>query len=610
MRRLFVLLTSVLALFVLASCFEIPMASEKDKINDEAKEDLADVLVSSADSVDAKTFQIGGIDPDLAELSESAESAGKNLDILRKAVQKCNLLKTGHLVFPRGVYEIGNEQTLKDMDSLMTGKIHPFSTFKDVNIAMNFSHAENLVVDGQGCTLVFSGLIQPFEIDDCKNVVIKNITIDWKRPLFSEGIVRMVKNETLEVEVFPEFPVHGGEPVVSFQSFSLATGHLSGVCKFEGISNLKLIAPQTVRLTADEAKFVKIGDIVIIRHIYSYRPGINLFNCDNVLIQDVTFYALPGMGVFGTRTRDITLKRYSVRPSGKRIMSINVDGSHFVSCRGTVELDGCYFQGMGDDAFNMHGRYYTIGEVIDEKTVRATHQNEDNYPDAGDKVEFVRENTLYSYDEAVIVSVDYDPQKNESVITFDRPLPTNFEKSDLLANISQHAKLIFTNCTVRDIRGRALLVQTRDVLIENNNFEYCTGQGIHVLTANPRWNESVGTRDVVIRNNTFLNCGFGSTTYCDAIGVVVETECPEPFVGVHRNIVIENNLIIGHTRPAFYLSCLDGAVIRGNRIISDGPAARLEYAVNVEFENNNFEEEDVVIGPGCENRGIIKFQKE
>jgi hypothetical protein len=57
----------------------------------------------------------------------------------------------------------------------------------------------------------------------------------------------------------------------------------------------------------------------------------------------------------------------------------------------------------------------------------------------------------------------------------------------------------------------------------------------------------------------------------------------------------------------FILSCLDGTVIRGNRVISNGPAARLDYAVNVEFEDNSFEREDVVIGQGCEKRGIKKF---
>ena len=123
----------------------------------------------------------------------------------------------------------------------------------------------------------------------------------------------------------------GGEPIISFQSFSTSTGHLSGVCQFKDISSLELVALQTVQFKAYDAKFVKTGDIVIMRHIYNYRPGFNLFNCSNVRNQDVTIHALPGMGVFGTHTKDIALKRFSVRPSGRRIMSGNVDATHFVS---------------------------------------------------------------------------------------------------------------------------------------------------------------------------------------------------------------------------------------------------------------------------------------
>ena len=565
------------------------------------------LLAESADLVVAKTVKV---DPDLIELSESIESAADNLALIHKAVERINREKTGRLVFPPGVYEIGNAKTHADMDSLMTGAHHHFAHFEDANIAMDFSQITDLVVDGQGCMLVFSGFIQPIQLRECRNVVVRNLSIDWKRPPFSEGIVRLVKDNILEVEVFPEYPVHGGEPVVSFQSVSLETGHLSGTIKFSGITNCELVAPQTVRLSADLARYVKPGDLITLRHIYTYRNLINIEHCDTVTVEDVTMYAGPGMGVFGIQTKDITLRRYTIRPSGRRLMSINVDGCHFVSCRGTLTVDDCYFQGMGDDAFNMHGRYYFIDEIIGERTVRAAKQTDEIYPSVGDRVEFIRKKTLLSYAEAVITSTEYDSGKGETVIGFDRPLPKDFDITDGIANISQHAKLRFTNTTVRDVRGRALLVQTRDVLIENNRFDHLTGQGIHIDTAYPEWNESVGTRDVVIRNNTFLHCGFGNTKYCDAIGIVVETECEEPRVGVHRNLTIENNLIIGHTKPAFYLSCLDGAVIRGNRIISNGPAARLDYAVNIKFENNNFEKTDVIVGLGCENRGIIKFQNE
>lgn len=548
------------------------------------------------------------VDPYLSQLSESPGNAAGNLALIRKAVEKANREKTGHLVFPPGVYEVGDEKSREHMERLMSGEHHPYTPFEDYNVAMNFSGVEGLVVDGQGCTLMFFGLIQPFEIFECGNVVIKNIVIDWKRPLFSEGVVRLVKNTLLDIDIFPEFPVHGGEPVVSFQNLSLDTGRLSGVSQFSNITNCELVAPQTVRIHSPQSKYVTTGDIITIRHIYTYRHGIHLNYSNNIRIQDVTIHALPGMGIFGTRSRDITIKRYTVRPSGRRIMSDNVDAIHLVSCSGTVTVDNCYFQGMGDDAFNMHGRYYTIGEVLDDRTVLLIEQNEQMYPNAGDTIEFVRKNTLYSYAEAVIRYVTVDKDTGETVIVLDRPLPDGFDTTDCIANLAHHAKLRFTNNTVRDIRGRALLVQTRDALIENNMFEHLTGQGVHVDTAFPTWNESVGTRNIVIRGNTFLDCGFGFTNYCSATGILVETECEEPRIGVHRNLTIENNLIIGHKKPALYLSCLDGAVVRGNRIITDGVAAWLEYAVNITFENNNFDIHDVIIGPGCENRAIKKFR--
>ncbi len=542
--------------------------------------------------------------PDLAKLSEAPGSAAGNLESIRTAVSRINRAKTGRLVFPKGVYEVGDAKTIADMDTFMSGNMRQFGDF---NFACRFEGVTDLVVDGSGCTLVFDGLIGPFEFTGCRNVTIENLTVDWKRPLFSEGIVTLVLGEMVEVKIFPEYPVHGGEPAISFQTVSLDTGHLSGVVQFSGVTNLKLVAPQTVRMTAVNGKFIKPGDYMNIRHTYVYRHGINFIRCKNATVQDVTLHALPGVGVFGEQTKDITLRRLSILPSGTRSMSINVDGSHFVNCSGTLEVDHCYYQGMGDDAFNMHGRYIFIGDVIDNKTIRATKQTDETLPDVGDAVEFVRPKSLYSYAEAVIAGVQFDREKGESVITFDRTLPADFDKADAIADITKHAKLRFHDTTVRDIRGRALLVQTRDVIIENNHFEHLTGQGVHVDTAYPTWNESVGTRNVIIRNNSFIDCGFGFTGYCEGIAVVVQTECPEPKVGVHRNLTIENNFILGNEKPAFYLSCLDGAVIRGNRVISNGPKARLDYATNVDFENNNFERSDVIVGIGCENGGVRRF---
>ncbi len=548
-------------------------------------------------------------------LDEHQTAGENNLRLLRDAAKSLKASGCpGLLMIPRGLYLLSDKGAVNAFDSLMQGKLDPRSSFSDnytpYYVALSFSDIDSLIIDGQGSTLIFDGLIQPFSFRNCKNIVLRNFKIDWKRPLFTEGMVTAVKDNVLEVKVFPEYPIQGGEPVVSFQNFIPSTGRLGGVCPFSNVSSFKKIDPATVQVMSDDAKFIKPGEIVIFRHIYEYRPGFDLFNTQNIRFNDITIYSLPGMGIFATRCKNILIRGLKVMPSGKHIMSGNVDATHFISCEGTVEIDSSYFEGMGDDALNVHGYYYTVKQKIDAFSLLMfiAHSNDPDekmkdYPSKGDRIEFIHKENLFAYDSAVIDSVYFDEQNNESFIRLSNPLPPKFSTQDLIANVTRLPKLVFTNNTVRNIRGRGVLVQTRDALIEHNSFEGCTGQAIHVNTAYP-WMESAGTRNIRIRSNRFIDCGMGNTTYCDATAIVVETESAEQKPGVHKNILIEDNLIIGGDKPALYLSSVDSVCIRMNRVINKGPAAMIKYSDNIRFEKNDFNGANVIIGPGCKQENI------
>ena len=535
--------------------------------------DFANKAISEKGFLTAKTKKSNKNIPEIKieGLSELPGAAYFNMEIIQKTAEKVCDLGTATVVFPQGIFYVSSKQAEQDFEDVLTEKIPQRTNPEHTNCLMDFDSVTNLTIDGQGCKLLFRGLVQPFDFEDCKNVEVKNLSFDWDRPMFSEGRVTMVKQNMLEVEVFREYPVKGGEPILSFQTYSPKTGHLTGVCSFTNISSCELIGKQLVRFVSGDSRLVKEGDIIILRHKYNYKPGFNIFNCEDVTLRNVTINALPGMGLYGVRTKNITLKHYNVRPSGNRIMSANVDATHFYSCTGVIELDSCYFEGMGDNATNVHGYYHTVLEKMDDRTVKTciTHSMEPNvrrrdYPDTGDKVEFVKGNTLNAFGCATIVSADFNQETRETIVKFDRPIPKDFEMDDLIANLSKLSKLKFTNNVVRDIRGRGILVQTRGALIENNSFEYCTGQGIHIDTAWP-WMESIGTRNIVIRNNRFINCAYGFTNYRDALAVCVETETTESVIGIHRGITIEDNFVIGHTKPAFYsvaliMPCLKGTL--------------------------------------------------
>ena len=228
-------------------------------------------------------------------LSEASEAAYSNMLILRKATENANSLKSCILVIPKGTYPIRCEVGDKLFDDILTQKIPQRVRPTGVPSPFTFAGMNKIVVEGNGSKLIFNGLIRPFDFNNSKNIEVKNLIIDWERPLFSEGIVRLLKANMLEVDIFPEFPLKGGEPIVSFQTTSPQTGRLTGVCPFTKVSNVQLVAPQRIRFTSSDAKFVKAGEKISIRHSYHLTEGISLFDCENVRIRNLTLQNSCGM---------------------------------------------------------------------------------------------------------------------------------------------------------------------------------------------------------------------------------------------------------------------------------------------------------------------------
>jgi parallel beta-helix repeat protein len=260
---------------------------------------------------------------------------------------------------------------------------------------------------------------------------------------------------------------------------------------------------------------------------------------------------------------------------------------------------------MGDDAVNVHGFYYSVKKVIDKYTVEArvcvnTQDQQRDDPEVGDCVEFIQQDSLAAFAQSRIERLEFDPKTSNFKITFMSPLPDNLGIENLIANTTRTALLTFRGCQVKDNRARGLLVQTRGAVIEDNVFDHCTGTGIHVNTA-MGWYESIGTRDVFIRRNRFIGCGYGPGTYNEASGICVGTECKIPAVGIHKNIIIENNEIFGHDMTGIYVSCTDQAIIRDNRISQCEHSIAMASVNHIEISNNKNADNacKVLLGDEC-----------
>lgn len=517
---------------------------------------------------------------------------------LREISEAVRGMKDVTITVEPGVYHWKDEQAQADFDALMESRLDYDTHWGRAGIPYNkgvlFEQVENLTIDGQGSIWMMHGLLAPLSFWNCRHVRLKNFSIDWERPLFSVGTVLSHEEDEVVVRVDDDFPVKGGEPIWALMDYDRVARRFGLIWKYRNMSALELIAPQTVRFHASLREKLSAGSALILRHVGNYRPCIHLWESEGVSFDNVCLYANPGMGVTAHYSRDIRFRRFAVRPREDRLMSTNTDATHFITCSGTVDFEDCYFEGMGDDAVNVHGFYNRITELADEYTVVATIDNENgtqdlryDTPRPGETAEFYDSDTLLPVWSAVVREAQIDEARWCVRLTLEEKLPSFIRKNMVFTKSSDTASLRIVNCHVNRIRARAFLTQTKRVLIEGCRIERCTGTGIHVNAA-LGWCESIPCEDVVIRHNRILDCGYGDATFANACGITVQTKCRKKAVGVHQNVVIDGNKIAGCGHNGIVLSSLKNGKVCNNRFSNCSAAVVVESCDEIELWENEY----------------------
>jgi len=443
------------------------------------------------------------------------------------------------------------------------------------HVLLPFSKLDGLEIEGAGAELLVSGVTGLFSFDGCHGVTVRGLTVDWPRPPFSVGLVTRSGPRQFDVAIEPEYPVAGGEPVGAFMDYDPATRlpMPAGLDVYGAVERTELVGPQLLRVHLSRDLPVPVGRLVVLRHqVYSFNAFV-FHRCADVLVQDTTVYTTPGMGLVAVVSEDVTLRHFDVvkRPGSRRPMSATADATHFGGCKGTVLLEDCTFEGMGDDGANIKsGLYLSVRRRLDEKTVLGQHNLKMvDLPDAGDTLEMSHVDTLVPFASGKVQSATLDPgEGNLHRVAFTEPLPADLRDGDVLGNASRTPVLRMRRCTVRDNRARGVLCQTRDAVIEDCTFQGCTSAGILVLTEVVHFFESIGTRNVTVRRNRFEDCNFGAAaaeaSLC-AIAYLKDFAYP-PRPGVHRDVVFAENRILGTDESAIFAVGVDGLTVRNNLI--------------------------------------------
>ncbi|HEX72231.1 MAG TPA: hypothetical protein ENN65_02840, partial [Candidatus Hydrogenedentes bacterium] len=390
------------------------------------------------------------------------------------AFEKCKAEKARGVVFPKGRYDF-----------------HEGANPQSPRMSLPISDMHGIVIDGQGSKLIFHGITGCFGFGNCSELTVQHLTIDWERPPFSVGVIIAVDDEHFDVEVFPEYPVQGGEPVQALMDYEpdtrLPCRHGADVYCLEEPMKTELIAPQVLRVRPPfKIRPLTVGKWAVLRHqVYAYNAFM-AHRCRNVTFHDIAVHTCPGMVFVGLNSENITLDRCTVQPTPgtRRPISATADGSHFGGCTGDIIIRNCLFDGQGDDAINLKsGLFLNIEEIVDERTVLARHNlNMASMPDPGDIMELTPQETLIAYGTVKVASAAMEPDGHTHRVVFEDPMPDTVKCGHMLANASKLPRARITNSTFRRNRARGMLIQIRDAVVEDCTFEDITSAGVLIIT--------------------------------------------------------------------------------------------------------------------------------
>lgn len=479
---------------------------------------------------------------------------------------------------------------------------HDQTNPKKVGLALE--DMKNLTVDGQGAELIFHGRMLPVSLLRSENCTLKNLHIDFENPHISQ--VKIIENDPQKGIVFE--PASWVKYRITKDQFFETFGdgwtmrHNYGIA-FEGdtkhlvyntsdvycpIKGVKEIAPR--RILAPEWKDQRLvpGTVMALRGWYRPTPGIFLSHDVNTTIENVQVHYAEGMGLLAQLCENITLDKFGVCLRGEndpRYFTTQADATHFSGCKGKIVSRNGLYEGMMDDAINVHGTYLKVVKRVDDRTLVGRYMHNQawgfEWGCIGDEVQFVRSNTMELIGETNrIASIrPYDKEQiagaREFLITFTEPVDAAInEKSGFgIENLTWTPEVLFAGNVIRNNRARGTLFSTpKATVVEDNLFDHTSGAAVLLCGDCNGWYETGACRNVIIRKNRFVNALTNLFQFTNAV-ISIYPEIPNLkdqqkyfHGGKDGGIVIEDNVFETFDAPILYAKSVDGLVYRRNVI--------------------------------------------
>lgn len=471
-------------------------------------------------------------------------------------------------------------------------------------VGMPLEELKSLTLDGGGASFVFHGRMLPVSLLHSSNCSLKDFSIDFKNPHIAQ--VEIVRNDPKLGITFK--PASWVNYRVSKDSIFEAYGDGWTVRHSWGIpfekETRRIVYNAGDRgcntkgsfITDDgyvQAPFWKdetltSGTVFVMRGWGRPTPGIFLSHNVNTTLTNIKVHYAEGMGLLAQLCENISLDKFNVCLKGNddaRYFTTQADATHFSGCKGKIISVNGLYEGMMDDAINVHGTYLKVIKKLDNQTLIARYMHDQSwgfdwgFP--GDEVQFIASKTMEliggKNQIKLIKPVDKASVSGarEFEITFEEPLPDGVDENiDCgIENLTWTPEVYFAGNIIRNNRARGSLFSTpKKTVVENNLFDHTSGTAILLCGDCNGWFETGACREVIIRNNKFVNALTSMFQFTNAV-ISIYPEIPDLDHQVHYfhggkkgAIQIVDNEFDIFDAPVLYAKSVDGLVFRNNII--------------------------------------------
>lgn len=562
---------------------------------------LSLAAMAMANAADAMATNAANGDTIVYNLKNYGLKPGANRNnsaAMRKALDKISSARDAAtpaiISLPKGEYHFHENGSYKKELYISN---HDQDNPKSVAIALE--NMENVVFDGNGSDLIFHGTMLPVAMVNTKGCELRNFSIDFVKPHIAQAEVAESGPDGISYRLAPWVDYEVKDSVLHITGEGWENVPLAGIA-FEpksrhivyntsdiyvGTRGVEETAPGVIKSKSWKSDKLVPGTIVAMRTWGRPTPGIFMSHARDSKLRNVSVHYADGMGLLAQLCENIDMEGFGVCLRGEddpRYFTTQADATHFSGCKGMIRSVGGLYEGMMDDAINVHGTYLKVVSRPDDSTIVGRYMHGQSYGFdwgfPGDSVVFVKSRTMELIPDTLrIVSIAAADKPDahgakEFKIAFDRPVPAGIDPESGaygVENITWTPEVVFSGNTVRNNRARGALFSTpKKVVAENNFFDHTSGTAILLCGDCNGWYETGACRDVTIRGNRFLNALTNMFQFTNAV-ISIYPEIPD-LAGqtdyFHSGIVIEDNVFETFDAPILYAKSVDGLVFRNNSI--------------------------------------------